>query len=186
MNMASADVLYGISALCIVLGFIALLKQRLYIDERTREPTAVELPLFGKLKTNYPALVFVFIGAGLAVYAIHESPQKEPWTLTGSLTNPPGKHVKWTDGTITLIPQTVSSTIYENGQFEIHVPIEKGKSIANLYSILDYTVPEGNVQIDLLKEYQASRQHRDSQIENISANNLTFKPIAIKSRDLPP
>ena len=105
MDMASADVLYGISALCIVLGFIALLKQRLYIDERTQEPTAVELPLFGKLKTNYPALVFVFLGAGLAFYAIHESPPTEPWTLTGSLTNPSGKHVKWTDGTLTLIPQ---------------------------------------------------------------------------------
>jgi hypothetical protein len=66
------------------------------------------------------------------------------------------------------------------------VPIEKGKSIENVYSTLDYTVPEGSAQIDLLKECQASKEHKDSQIESISANNLTFKPIAIQSKELPP
>jgi hypothetical protein len=195
MDMASVIVLYGISVLCIVLGFIALLKQRLYLDEKTQEPTAIELPLVGKLKTNYPALVFLIIAALFAMAAsqesktldtIHAPPTTDAWTLTGSLTNPPGKEVKWADGKLTLIPQPIFSTIYEDGQFEIHVPIERGKSIEDFYKTLDCTLPEGNVQIDLVKECQAAKAGRDSQITHISANALSFKPITINSRDRPP
>jgi len=102
------------------------------------------------------------------------------------LTNPPGKHMKWTDGKLTLIPQAISWTIYEDGQFEMHVPVERGKSIQNIYNTLDCTLPEGNVQVDLIKEYQASKEGRDSQIEHMFGNTLTLKPITINSRDLPP
>jgi hypothetical protein len=184
--VTSADVLYAISALCIVLGFIALLKQRLYIDAHTQRPTAVELPFFGKLKTNYPALFFVFVGAGLALEAIRNSPPTEEWTLTGSLKDPPGKHVKWSEGTFTLIPHTTMSRISDTGLFEIHVPIEKGKSIETVYDTLDYTAVEGNVQIDLRKEYQASKRGEDSLIKNIATHHRKFKPIPINTRDIPP
>jgi hypothetical protein len=184
--VTSADVLYVISALCIALGFIALLSQRLYIDAKTHQATAVKLPFFGKLKTNYPALIFVFIGGALAFEAVRNSPQKEQWTLTGTLTNPPGKDVKWVEGTFTLVPRAVLSQIGDEGGFEIDVQIDKGKSIEQIYHTLDYSVNEGNVQIDLLKEYQASKNGQDSLIEHITGHNVKFKSIAIQARDRPP
>ena len=50
----------GISILLIILGFIALLKQKTYIDSKTQQPTKIKLPFFGEMITNFPALIFIF------------------------------------------------------------------------------------------------------------------------------
>ena len=75
---------FSLASISILLGFIALLKQKTYLDSKTNQPTDVEVPLVGRLKTNYPALVFVFLGFCLAFYVVHKSlPQKEIiWKIT--------------------------------------------------------------------------------------------------------
>lgn len=65
--------LYSLSGLSIILGFIALLKQRTYIDADTKQPTEIEVPIFGKLKSNYPALIFVFLGFDASIFAYDRS-----------------------------------------------------------------------------------------------------------------
>ena len=60
--MTESTIIYLLAGLCFVLGFVALLKQKTYIDSQTNQPTEIELPFVGKLTTNYPALGFVFIG----------------------------------------------------------------------------------------------------------------------------
>jgi len=47
-----------LGTLCIILGFIALLSSRIYIDKASNSTVEVEVPFFGKLKGNYPTLVF--------------------------------------------------------------------------------------------------------------------------------
>ena len=61
-------ILYAIAALSIILGFIALIKQKVYLDKDTKKQTELEIPILGKLKTNYPSLVFVFLGFFLVYY----------------------------------------------------------------------------------------------------------------------
>ena len=47
----------ALGALCVLLGFVALLSSKIYIDDKTNAPTEVELPIIGKLKSNCPALL---------------------------------------------------------------------------------------------------------------------------------
>lgn len=58
---AIAGVLFGLVAL------VLLAKQR-FVKGESAGSVEVELPVFGRIKSNYPALVVVFIGAFLIVY----------------------------------------------------------------------------------------------------------------------
>lgn len=78
-----ALIVYGISILSIVLGFIALLAQKTYINPETNEPSEVEIPFIGKIKTNYPAVIFVFLGFAAALHAFNKSEPQFP--LTGKV-----------------------------------------------------------------------------------------------------
>ena len=62
-----------ISIIGIILGFVALITQKIYINPETSEATEVEIPFIGKIKTNYPALVFAFLGFGLAFYVFNKA-----------------------------------------------------------------------------------------------------------------
>ena len=46
-------------------GLYALVKQKIVVNEK-HEITSVELPVIGKIKTNYPSLAAVFLGIALA------------------------------------------------------------------------------------------------------------------------
>lgn len=72
--------------------------QKTYIDSQTNEPTEIELPLIGRLRSNFPALVFVVVGALLAYAGWSKPPAdlgEEPWTITGSFVAPKDVPVKW-------------------------------------------------------------------------------------------
>jgi hypothetical protein len=59
-----------ISAVLLILGGLAVigvgsyltLHQKAYYDPKNKAVTQIEIPFFGKLKTNYPAVVFCFAG----------------------------------------------------------------------------------------------------------------------------
>lgn len=48
-------------------GVWALIRQKVIVNEQG-EVTSVEIPFFGKLKTNYPSLVAIFFGIALAAF----------------------------------------------------------------------------------------------------------------------
>jgi len=58
----------ALGSLLALLGFIALLTSKFYVAGKSQ--VEVQVPFLGKMKGNYPALVFVFLGVGLAVYAL--------------------------------------------------------------------------------------------------------------------
>lgn len=111
--MENIFIMYGISSLSIVLGFIALLTQTIYIDRESNQPTEIEIPFLGKLKTNIPSIVFVFLGCGLAFYTFDESfpPKQVDWTIKGLFQNTKNTDFDWRKGTLTFHPTNIEGEI---------------------------------------------------------------------------
>lgn len=153
--MTESQIVYGLAALCFLLGFAALLMQKIYIDSQTNQPTEIELPLVGKLKTNIPALVFVGIGAFLAYVAWSKPPDlgEEQWTITGSFLAPKGEAVKWEDGTLAVLPRAFESTPLQDGSFQIQGSIQKGKKFEDVATAIVYTNAKVSAQINVADEY---------------------------------
>lgn len=57
-------------------GIWALLKQKTVVDANGNV-TEIEIPVFGKLKTNYPSLGAILIGAALALVIIQRTPAEQ-------------------------------------------------------------------------------------------------------------
>lgn len=53
-----------------IAGTIFLFKQKVVFNEQNEE-TSIELPFFGKLKTNSPAMAALFISAALAAFVLY-------------------------------------------------------------------------------------------------------------------
>src|SRR5437773_751346 len=113
--MQTQMIMYVISGSSIGLGFVALLLQKTYLDPDTRKPTTeVEITNLGKLKTNYPALVFVFLGFAAAVFAFNKSDVKEKvhWSVQGRLIDTTHKIDDWREGDFRILP-------FENTSYSI-------------------------------------------------------------------
>ena len=170
--VSSAYILFGIALLSIILGFVALLSQKVYLDATTKQPTEVQIPFLGKIKSNYPALVFAFLGAALAFYAFQKSfplppPPLEDWTLTGSFKPPEGKTIRWREGTLALLPlgPVTADVQPDTGRFQIHVKAPKGTPVENVLEAVDYSYLNWDWRIDLAKEWNALR-NKDSRMKH--------------------
>lgn len=186
--MTPAVIAFAISLILIVLGFVALLTEKIYLDPATRKPIAVELPLVGKLKSNYPAHVFVFLGFALAFYTFsksYERPKKE-WIVRGSFKSPSNQRIDWSRGTITLIPSDLSMSISEKGSFEIRAHIEEGKKLEDVYRDLDFSIPQGSTQIPLKTEFRKYEKGEASRIVHATDHTRTYEPLEIDLYPEPP
>ena len=151
--------MYSISVLAIILGFIALLTQRVYIDPTTSKPTEMSIPFFGKVKTNYPALVFTFLGFAMAFVAVDKSfpPPTEKWEIKGSFRLPEEANIQnfdWRAGTLTIHPAGDPPVITPEGTFIIEADIDIGKTVEEMYELIDYSHPRVSGEILLKEEYQ--------------------------------
>lgn len=166
LTLINAWVPYTLAGLCMILGFIALLLQKTYIDSQTSQLTEVDLPLVGKLKTNYPALAFVIFGVFLAGYTLSKTTDvgTDLWDVQGSFLAPPGAAVtwKWEDGVLTGLPKDAEFVPYQNGSFRIQANVPHGKSFADVYSTIMYTngpvMAEINVQDMSLIKFRGERK----------------------------
>lgn len=155
-HLPDALVMYALAALSFVLGFAALFMQKNYIDSRSNQVTEIELPLVGKLKTNYPALVFVMVGFALAV-VVWMNPRdlgEEEWTITGSMKLPESEKVKWEEGSIVVLPRGFQGAPEKTGTFTISGHIPKGKKFEDVASTIMYSHPDVSGHIDVLQEYR--------------------------------
>lgn len=173
---------FGLSVLLIVLGFVALLKQKTYLDAATQQPVQVEIPVIGKVKTNYPALIFVLLGFAMGWSAFEKSfpPRKAEWTVKGTFKNPSTNKVEWKAGTLTLTPSDLNTTLYDQGSFEMTALIDEGKSIEDVYETLDFSLANGSVQVDLKKEVAAFHQGQSNHIATLTPHTVTFNPMDIQ------
>jgi hypothetical protein len=175
---------FCLAGLLIILGFVALLKQKTYLDSATLQPVEIELPVVGKVKTNYPAVIFVLLGFVLAYVAFEKSfpPRKVEWRLDGLLTNtnPTNGTLKWSEGTLTLMPSELDPHIFNQGAFKVTALIEEGKTIEDVYEVLDFSHPKGSVHIDLRQELKNHLQGKTNLISDLTDHTRTFKPLEIE------
>ncbi len=93
-NPTSVMVLIFLGIFCLlslILGFIALIKQKIYVDQDNNSITHIELPILGKLSTNYPALIFIFFSFG-SIYLLYQyaikiefKDKNYEWRIQGSI-----------------------------------------------------------------------------------------------------
>jgi hypothetical protein len=119
--------IYLLSAgvLTLFLGFFALLRQTTYLDAKTNAPIEIELPIFGRMKTNYPAVIFLFIAAlfGYLGYLSRDLPRAQ-WSVVGSVAYPNGTLLDaadWKELQINVVPSSYNSTVNKDnsGRFTI-------------------------------------------------------------------
>lgn len=149
----------SIAVLLIILGFVALLRQKTYLDGQTLQPIEVEIPIVGKMKANYPALVFVLFGFALAIYEIqHFSPKDIAWHITGMM-KADGPYTNWQDMRIRVFPKDVPKTIDPgSGRFEFDLLIPEGVSFENAVQEIDFDSVQGSGSVDTVKAFHDYEQ----------------------------
>jgi hypothetical protein len=180
--MTDVQIIYSLTAFCFLLGFVALLKQKTYIDSQTNQPTDIELPLIGKLKSNYPALAFVIVGAFLAYAGWSKTPTDlgdDQWSITGSFVAPNNANVKWEDGNLVLLPRTFEPAELQDGRFMIQASIQKGKRFEDVVSAIVYTNGKVSAQINVEDEYNKRISGRPSLLQTHSKTSRDYAPQVV-------
>lgn len=172
-----------LSFISITLGFVALLKQKTYINEETQKPTEVELPFWGKMKTNYPSLIFVFLGFAFAFYVVHTAQNAtHVWHIEGRFTSD-NPNQKWTPAYLVLEPRVEPTIKWNTGVFTINVEIPRGKTFEEVYSVIGYT--DGNLSATIpvsqaLEDYQTGGT---KYIEIAKEFYRRYKPVKLRNQD---
>jgi hypothetical protein len=90
-----------------------LLKQKTHVDSSTNQPTEVKIPILGRLNTNYPSLVFVFLGFFAAMYAFKEFRVKEKvqWTIKSKFEDKYNRIRNWKEGELNIRPSNFQARV---------------------------------------------------------------------------
>jgi hypothetical protein len=163
MDTMPMYVTFALATLLIVLGFIALLKQKVYLDSSTQQPITIEVPFIGKLAANVPALAFVFFGFALAIYGIEHYSQKNViWKISGTL-KPDAPMTDWRGLRATLFPVDTNVEFdRETGRFSFDLPIPDGQTFENFVATVFIDADLGSTSfvpkdaLDLRNSKQAS------------------------------
>ena len=177
-------IMYIISISSIILGFVALILQKTYLDPETQKPTEVEVPVIGKLKTNYPALVFVFLGFAGAFYSFQRSQVKEKvqWTIQGSLVDSAHRIKDWSDGEFKVIPTNTETAIDNStGKYKITISIDKGRRFEDEIKCIMYSNKDGNAQLYPDTEYKNWRSKKPSLLSNDVEFTRFYKPLLVSN-----
>jgi hypothetical protein len=189
--MTTISMVLALSGLCIVLGFIALLSQKVYrIEGADGQTTAtrVEVPLFGKygkMTTNYPALLFVVAGFALAVFALKNDPGppsgKENWLVTGELSAPEGETaIPWHEGSMTVFPTDFEIRLLPDGRFQIRALIPEDRTFEEAVQYIDFSHPMGSVQLFPGEELDKFAAGESSLLKNRTENTRVFGKVPVQ------
>jgi hypothetical protein len=189
--MTTISMVLALSGLCIVLGFIALLSQKVYrIEGADGQTTAtrVEVPLFGKygkMTTNYPALLFVVAGFALAVFALKSDPGppagKENWLVTGEFSAPEGQSpISWHEGSMTVFPTDFEIRVFPTGKFQIRALISAGRTFEDVVQYIDFSHPAASVQLLPGKELEKFAAGESSLLINRTENTRVFGKVPVQ------
>lgn len=180
----------GLAALAIVLGFVALLKQRTYLDAKTQKPLRIEIPVLGAtlaMRTNYPALVFAVLGFILAIYAMRIELPKDAeeleWVVDGTFTD--SRINDWDRaGTLELFPPprilNTGKPVNENGHFNVTVKVPKGRTFEQEVHKITYRHREGEAVIDTNLEYAAyEKREQSTKVASATPRTRTYKSLPL-------
>jgi hypothetical protein len=185
MDTAPMYIAAGIAVLMIVLGFVALLKQKVYLDNETKQPVSFEIPFVGKMTANVPALAFVFLGFALAVYGIQRYAHKEvKWMITGTL-KPDKPVANWQGTRLRVFPIDVDAKVDPaTGRFNFELLIPEGQTFEGLVGKMYFDAEFGgtelvpSIALDL-------HQHKDASSMLANATDTT-RDYVIPLNVMPP
>jgi hypothetical protein len=184
--MAGEMAVYGLSGMIVLLGGVSLVLQKVYkVDSTTGEKTIIEVPIFGKLSTNYPAIAFVFIGAAVAAYTLTKTWEAEDsWVITGSFRAPTEETITWERGNLRLSPKKFHMSISRDGNFEIEGEIRKGLRFEEVVKQITYEncTCDGKIfgtSIMVETEYNKFMSEKDTLLKNAEKNTRTYKTIEV-------
>ncbi len=170
-------IMFGMAALSIVLGFIALIMQKTYIDSDTSRPTEIAIPFLGKMKTNFPALIFVFLGFILAFKA---PPLSEvEWVISGSLAVPEGSDIDLSFATSTPAPRGYEFEIAKEGRFEIRAKIPEGTEFEEEFETIRFDHP-ATAGVMFYPEKELKNDGDGSLLANRTKTTRELKPILLE------
>ncbi len=182
----------SLGILSIVLGFVALLTQKIYLDAKTQKMISLNVPILGKMKTNYPALVFVVLGFGLSFYVLEKAftispqPQQPPerhkieWTITGSFEDP-GINDWRTRGELSFVPPGMRQVITDHGGFKISLDLDEGKTFEDQIQTITFTHPDRPDTVIYPRDEYAAYMKNDpsSKLKKATENVRIYKPIKL-------
>lgn len=95
-------------------GVWLIMREKIYLDSTTKRAVEIELPFFGKLRTNVPALGLFLIGIVPLVYPIHKLTTRY-LQVEQVLTSD--------DHPVAVYVAVLSKNVPQNGKFKVSVPI---------------------------------------------------------------
>lgn len=116
-------ILAMVSGIVLIIGGLYILNKQVVIrDSVTGEISEVEVPIFGKIKTNYPSLIAIFFGPTIIFYVVSVLPplKGEPFPITGSF-EADDKSI-YDSAAVEIVPQGHSTPLNNDGSFYIKVP----------------------------------------------------------------
>ena len=174
--------MYLLSAFVICLGGISLFTQKVY--KLDKQKTIVELPFFGKLTTNYPALAFGFIGAAMAIYTFSRTSVSgfQQWSIYGSFEAPSSQSVQWRDGSLLVSPKQFQLAMNPDGSFEIQGTTKKGESFEDVVKQITYANGSyiGTIRVD--EEYEKYKKGKSTCLEAAQDTTRRYKPVEIHAQ----
>lgn len=175
-------ILYGISLLSILLGFVALLRQKTYINEATKEVTEVELPFVGKLKTNYPSLLFLALGIFLAVFVFNKSYNaKKVWEISGTFIDTTKTITNWSEGELNIQPSAIKTKSIDSfGNYHICLELNDGQEIEDVVELITYSNQKLSFNFQPSEEKKKNQMKDNSSLLVISTpSTRKYKPATL-------
>jgi len=109
-----------IAGIILLLGTMILVGfRRIYFDKETKQPIEIDIPVFGKIKTQAPAFALIVVAACLVIYPLSRS-RPDLITVQGDI-DTGGKAVTVV---VVAVPQ-YQATLDRAGAFHIPVPVLK-------------------------------------------------------------
>lgn len=173
----------GFAILSVILGFVALLSQKIYLDQHTQKATEIKVPIFGKMKSNYPSLIFVFLGFALIFYLLYQQSTIEPvaWKISGSFisSNP---ETKWSPSKLSVFPCELDIYIdRDTGKFDIDLKIKKELTFEDMFEGITYTDQYESVTIIPRMELEKYERDGTGLLKTKTPRMRLYKPIQLEN-----
>ncbi len=106
---------------CLIGGLILLFKEQRVIDPKSRDRVEIEIPLFGKLRLNFPAAIALLIGGILVGYPMWSALQSGPkLRVSGKIHLKPGEIVSGI--MIGILPSSHLIQVGTDGNYFRNIP----------------------------------------------------------------
>jgi hypothetical protein len=106
-------------------GLWLLCKEKVLVNEQTREVVAFELPIFGKLSTHSPAIAILLIGAAFVAWPLYKHYENPPtlW-VSGQISLQNGQTVSGIPNVfIGVLPTSSHATVtLSDGTYSLKIP----------------------------------------------------------------